>query len=199
MQVWASVNEADIGRIKTGMDTTFTVATLPKEVFKGKVKQIRLNAQSTQNVVTYTVVIDVDNHDLNLLPYLTADVKFEIGERHNVLCVPNARLRRKPRLGQLPLTTGPAPVDNARRDLIWVKVGDGRHVRPVKVRTGITDATMTEVSGPEVKEGMEAVVGQGQESLTLLRHQFAPSPWDIERRTPCFRRERAPSLIWPVL
>jgi HlyD family secretion protein len=101
IQVWASVNEADIGRIKTGTPVTFTVDAFPNETFQGKVEQVRLNAQMTQNVVTYTAVVATDNADLKLLPYLTANLKFQVDFRHNVLLVPNAALRWKPRPGQV--------------------------------------------------------------------------------------------------
>jgi len=97
MQVWASVNEADIGRIHKDMPVRFTVDAFPGEVFRGKVAQIRLNATMTQNVVTYTVVVAFDNPDSKVLPYLTANVQFEVEQRRNVLLVPNAALRWKPR------------------------------------------------------------------------------------------------------
>jgi HlyD family secretion protein len=76
LQVWVSVPEKHISRIRVGTPTTFTVDAFPKRVFQGKVKQIRLNAQMTQNVVTYTVVVTTDNSDGKLLPYLTANVEF---------------------------------------------------------------------------------------------------------------------------
>ena len=97
MQVWASVNEADIGRIRKAMPVRFTVDAYPGEIFRGTVVQIRLNATMTQNVVTYTVVVETDNADLRLLPYLTASLQFEVEEHKNVLLVPNAALRWKPR------------------------------------------------------------------------------------------------------
>ena len=103
MQVWASVNEADIGRIRSRKDmpVRFTVDAYPGEVFHGKVDQVRLNATMTQNVVTYTVVVAFDNSNMKLLPYLTANLQFEIEERHDVLLVPNAALRWRPRLEQV--------------------------------------------------------------------------------------------------
>jgi HlyD family secretion protein len=96
------VNEADIGRIHLGMPVTFQVEAFPDENFHGTVEQIRLNAQSLQNVVIYTVVVTADNSNLKLLPYLTTDpVKFEV-ERHNdILLVPNAALRWQPRPEQI--------------------------------------------------------------------------------------------------
>ncbi len=78
MQVWASINETDIGRIREGMKVRFTVAAFPRDVFTGTVTQIRLNATMTQNVVTYTVVVAFKNPDLKLLPYLTANLQFEM-------------------------------------------------------------------------------------------------------------------------
>jgi HlyD family secretion protein len=79
LQVWVSVPEKHISRIKVGMPATFTVDAIPKAVFQGRVSQIRLNAQMTQNVVTYTVVVTTDNSDGKLLPYLTANVEFHTG------------------------------------------------------------------------------------------------------------------------
>jgi hypothetical protein len=79
MQVWAQVNEADIGRIRKRMEARFTVAEFPKDIFKGTVAQIRRNATMTQNVATYTVVIDFENPDLKLKPYQAANVQFQIG------------------------------------------------------------------------------------------------------------------------
>ncbi len=101
MQVWASVNEADIARLKPGTKVHFSVDAFPSDTFYGTVFQIRLNAIMTQNVVTYTVVITVDNSDLRLLPYLTANVKFEVDERKDVLLVSNTALRFRPNTDQI--------------------------------------------------------------------------------------------------
>jgi HlyD family secretion protein len=101
MQVWASVNEADIGRIHVGLPVTFTCDAFPHHTFKGAVSQIRYNATMTQNVVTYTVVVTTDNSKGTLLPYLTANVLFQIEDHRGVLKVPNAALRWKPRPTQI--------------------------------------------------------------------------------------------------
>jgi HlyD family secretion protein len=101
IQVWASVNEADIGRIHPGVKVHFTVDAYPNETFEGEVLQVRLNATMTQNVVTYTVVVTTENKDLRLLPYMTANLSFEIERHDNVLKVPNAALRWKPRQQQI--------------------------------------------------------------------------------------------------
>jgi HlyD family secretion protein len=96
MQVWASVNEADIGNIHPGQEVSFTVDTYPNRTFKGSVGKVRLNATMTQNVVTYTVEIITDNADRALLPYLTANVSFQVNKHENVMLVPNAALRWSP-------------------------------------------------------------------------------------------------------
>ena len=101
IQVWASVNEADIGRIHPGVKVHFTVDAYPNETFHGEVSQVRLNATMTQNVVTYTVVVTTENKEMKLLPYMTASLQFEIERHENVLKVPNAALRWKPRPKQI--------------------------------------------------------------------------------------------------
>jgi HlyD family secretion protein len=93
MQVWVAVNEADIGKIRPGQPVTFTVDAFQGETFRGEVGKIRLNASMTQNVVTYTVEIITDNASGRLLPYLTANVQFELSRASYVLMVPNAALR----------------------------------------------------------------------------------------------------------
>lgn len=101
VQIWASVNEADIGNIHVGQNATFTIDTYPNDTFIGTVTQVRLNATMTQNVVTYTVVVTTDNKDQRLLPYMTANVNFEVARHENVLKVPNAALRWKPRPAEI--------------------------------------------------------------------------------------------------
>ncbi|MGD0412755.1 MAG: efflux RND transporter periplasmic adaptor subunit [Verrucomicrobiota bacterium] len=96
IQVWASVNEADIGNIHPGQDVTFTVDAFPNRVFRGKVNKVRFNATMNQNVVTYTVEVNTDNSDGRLLPYLTANVNFLAGEATNALLVLNSALRWHP-------------------------------------------------------------------------------------------------------
>ena len=101
IQVWVSVNEADIGSISKDQPVTFTVDALPNQVFQGRVGKIRLNATMTQNVVTYTVEVNTNNDDGKLLPYLTANAQFMIGRRQGVLLIPNAALRWSPRPNQI--------------------------------------------------------------------------------------------------
>jgi HlyD family secretion protein len=164
MQVWASVNEADIGRIQFGMPVRFTVDAHPDRTFRGKVTQIRLNAQMTQNVVTYTVIVTADNPDGKLLPYLTANVQFEVDHRPAVLMVPNEALRWTPTSDQIDPTVDKASISQEsavgqKRGCLWV-VADGDRVRPVEVTLGVSDGIKTEISGDNLKEGMQVVTGE---------------------------------------
>jgi HlyD family secretion protein len=183
LQVWASVNEADIGNIYSGQPVTFTVDAYPGRQFKGVVApdQPRLNASMTQNVVTYTVVVTTDNSDGKLLPYLTANLQFEVSRRHDVLLVPNSALRWKPNprlvapdarseyvqsqrrakgnAGDHP--AGPAEKERHDQGRLWVEDGDG-FVRPVKVTIGPSDGVMTEVVAGEIHEGDAVVLGESR-------------------------------------
>src|SRR5205085_10290769 len=96
MQVLTNIDEADIGGVQPGQAATFTVDAFPDEPFHGSVAQVRLSAQTVQNVVTYPVVIDVANADLRLKPGMTANVSIPVRQREGVLRVPNAALRFKP-------------------------------------------------------------------------------------------------------
>jgi HlyD family secretion protein len=159
MQVWAAVKEADIGRVTKGQTARFTVDAVPAETFEGRVGQIRLNAALTKNEVTYTVVVDVDNRDGKLLPYLTAHLNLVAEERKDVLLVPNAALRWRPQPRQV------APADRAAharwlRDggpAVWVE--EKGFVRLVRVKTGPTDGTRTEVVEGDLQEGTKVVTG----------------------------------------
>lgn len=175
MQVWVSVNEADIGQIHAGQPVSFTVDAYPNETFHGEVGKIRLNATMTQNVVTYTVEVNTDNSSGKLLPYLTANLQFEIGRRQNVLTVANSALRWKPQPQQIAPEFRPEPGSKnsrkpgAQKDAnnskeggehgtLWVR--DGDFVRPLKVKVGWSDGAMTEVSGEGVSEGLEVITGE---------------------------------------
>jgi HlyD family secretion protein len=165
MQVWASVNEADIGHIRVDMPVRFTVDAYAGQTFQGKVTQIRMNATMTQNVVTYTVVVTTDNSSGKLLPYLTANVQFEVERRSGVLLVPNAVLRWKPQEPQIdPAASQAAPgaaesTNRQDRGRLWVTADDGL-VRPLEVTVGASDGMMTEIAGGDIKEGMLVVAGE---------------------------------------
>ncbi len=183
LQIWVSVNEADIGRIAKGMDARFRVDTLPEDVFSGKVAQIRLNATMNQNVVYYTIVVAIDKPDRRLMPYMTANVSFQVETRRNVLRVPNAALRWKPRPEQIvPEARTLLFTRKGRSGWLFALAEDGRHVRPVKVEVELTDGTLSVVSGAGVKEGMEVVTGElvsGAEA-----NPFIPKPSTISEQNP---------------
>jgi HlyD family secretion protein len=170
MQVWVAVNEADIGQIHPGQPVTFSVDAFPGQTFKGEVGKVRLNAAMTQNVVNYTVEVLTDNSSGKLLPYLTANVSFQVGRRENVLLVPNAALRFTPRSAPASTESSPAerrarastrpaaPEEGTARGTVWVQ--DGTSVKPIRVRTGLTDGAMTEVISDQLTEGSEVIVGE---------------------------------------
>ncbi|MDQ4137132.1 MAG: efflux RND transporter periplasmic adaptor subunit, partial [Pseudomonadota bacterium] len=96
IDIYANIDEADIGRLKAGQNVSFTVSAHPNRTFAGIVRMVRLGAQTVQNVVTYTAVIGVDNDDMALLPGMTANLQIVTDERPNALRVPNAALRFRP-------------------------------------------------------------------------------------------------------
>jgi HlyD family secretion protein len=163
IQVWASVNEADIGNIHPGQPATFTIDAFPGKTFVGSVNKVRLNASMTQNVVTYTVEINTDNSDGKLLPYLTANVQFELDKRTNVLQVPNAALRWIPQTQQVAPDVRQATADQPGQSdphlnaAVWIV--DGKFVRPIEVHPGLSDGMNTQIDGDGVNEGMQIVVG----------------------------------------
>jgi HlyD family secretion protein len=233
MQVWASVNEADVGNIRPGQTATFSVDAFPGRKFKATVGKVRLNATMTQNVVTYTVEVTTDNSDGKLLPYLTANLQFELDRRNDVLTVPNAALRFYPVAemvapefraemasatpgrgagggggggggggnagggapraggggaaggngGSAPGGSGGAKGaggDGAKahahqNGTLWVKDGSG-FLKPLTVRVGVTDGLMTEVSGDDLKDGMEIVTSENRAGTTGdgTTNPFAP-------------------------
>src|SRR3989475_12767917 len=115
MQVEASVDEAYIGRGRVGNRTTFTIDAFPGQTFRGTVSQIRKAAQIVQNVVTYTVIVAVDNPGGRLLPGMTANVKLVVVEKPDVLKIPNAALRYRPAGSDAVLTAAPASAMKAGR------------------------------------------------------------------------------------
>jgi HlyD family secretion protein len=193
MQVDTSVAEADIGKLRPGMDASFSVDAYPGKRFRGTVRQIRNAPQTVQNVVTYDAVVDVANPDLELRPGMTANVSFVFADRPDAVRVPNAALRVRPppdlvassrrgangagasgaaggrdgdgapaspggRRGDGAAPGGGAPGGGARepdRRTVWV-LRDTSPV-PVRIRTGVSDGTTTEVVEGELREG-DAVV-----------------------------------------
>ncbi|OYY49574.1 MAG: efflux transporter periplasmic adaptor subunit [Methylophilales bacterium 28-44-11] len=167
MQIDTSFAEADIGKIKDGQTVRFNVDAFPNRNFEGTVKQVRLNSTNTSNVVTYNVVVSVDNSDLTLLPGMTAYVNIAVAQRSNVLLVPNAALRFKPKQESTASNTN-KPMRNTKRggkeDLNAGKIYILKSGQPtlVKVRVGITDGRFTEVSADALQAGERVVVSELQ-------------------------------------
>ena len=155
MQVWVSVNEADIGSIHVGMPVVFTVDAYPGREFEGKVHKIRLNATMSQNVVTYVVEVSTDNRDGKLLPYLTANVKFVRQRKNKVLHVSNAAVRFTPP-DEFVTPEGLKILrefkKEGRRRLIWVKAGNDK-LRPIEVQVGLNNGVASEIVTDKLKKG----------------------------------------------
>jgi HlyD family secretion protein len=150
MQVDSSVVEADIGKIEVGQPVEFTVDAYPDSPFKGAVSEIRNAPVTVQNVVTYDVVVKVDNPELKLKPGMTANVSIIVSSKNGVLKIPNAALRFK-------------PADKQKEDGrvekgsgVWVI--EDKELKRIAVTTGISDGTYAELLSGDVKEGDEVIV-----------------------------------------
>jgi len=152
MKVWASVNESDIGQIRVGQPVRFSVDAYPTESFKGTVDRIRLNATNTQNVVVYTVEVATENAAGKLLPYMTANLKFEVDRRTGALLVSNSALRFRPSGATAPAPAGKGEkgkdAEKANGGIVWVEE-EGK-LRAIPLTLGLTDGISTEVLGGEV-------------------------------------------------
>lgn len=200
MLIWVSVNEADIPRIKEGMPVLFDVEGVNHE-YQGTVNTVRWNATMTQNVVTYTVVVNADNPDGTLIPYRTANVKFLVNESKDVLLVPNAALRWHPRntdtsvAAPAPAAASAGPAGSAaasggsagsggtgrahktKQSVVYVL--DNGVPTAVSVQTGITDDVNTAILGGDLKEGDEIITGQiiAAQGGGGMTNPFAPTPF----------------------
>lgn len=179
MQVVADVDEADIGDVKEGERVTFTVDAYPDDTFEGEVKQVRQEATTTNNVVTYEVVISAPNADLKLKQGLTANVTIYTAERKGVLSVPSKALRFTPQketVGKMKIVD----VANAKNK-VWTI--EGNSIVAHKVNIGMTDGTNTQIVGG-IAEGTKVVTGlnvMGGEEEKPMEAQgesspFAPGP-----------------------
>ena len=148
MQVNANVSESDIGGVAEGKPTSFRVDAYPKQFFEGMVTQVRNAPISIQNVVTYDVVITVDNRELKLKPGMTANVIIVTAKKDNPLRVPNGALRfRMPGV----------PVDR-KVTQVWV-MDQAKQVRQTAITTGIADSLSTEIAEGVLKEGDQVILG----------------------------------------
>jgi HlyD family secretion protein len=175
MQVDTSVAEGDVGKIQEGMKVTFAVDAYPGKRFDGAVRQVRDNAQTVQNVVTYDAVIDVDNGQRLLKPGMTANVTFTPAEKNDVLRVPNAALRFKPDTAGLPLSSASWPVASSSaqpagappaagpggrlprtdRRTVWILRDSAPVAVPVQI--GLTDGSLTEIVSGDLQDGDLAI------------------------------------------
>lgn len=214
MQILASVDESDIGLIKEGQPVQFTVQSYANQAFSGQVQQVRLQSTTQDNVVNYTVVIAVKNETGKLLPGMTATVLFETGSADNVLTVPNAALRIKPTPAMLaaagfgaqagslrdstarPAASGstgatagrsgqPRPIGarSGSGGMLWTIDSTGK-LKPMRVRTGLTDGQRTEVQGATLAEGTQVIVSVGAESAAVTSSAApAANPFQPQRPT----------------
>lgn len=179
MQVVANVDEADIGDVKEGERVSFTVDAYPDDTFEGEVKQVRQEATTTNNVVTYEVVISAPNADLKLKPGLTANVTIYTAERKGVLSVPSKALRFTPQKE----TVGKMKIVDAANAKNKVWTIEGNSIVAHKVNVGMTDGTNTQIVGG-IAEGTKVVTGlnvMGGEEEKPMEAQgesspFAPGP-----------------------
>ena len=170
MELQAKVDEADVATVRPGQLATFTVSAWPGRRFPALIKRVALGSSTTDNVVTYKTVLQVDNHDLALRPGMTATASIVTARRENVLLVPNAALRFTPSEvttkpgGGVVANLLPHPPEQPKRRVnaadgagsqLWVQGATGP--QPLSVKTGVTDGRYTEVVGGNLKPGMEVI------------------------------------------
>ena len=147
MQIEVSVSEADIGKVKEGQDVTYTLDGYPDSIFNGKVTQVRLEPTTVSNVVTYSVIVEVDNEDLTLKPGMTANVSIITSKSEDVICAPSVALKYSPETnGQKYHTQG-----------IWVL--ENKQPKRVEIKTGASDDSRVEIVSKDIKEGDLAIIG----------------------------------------
>lgn len=179
MQVVADVDEADIGDVKEGERVSFTVDAYPDDTFEGTVTQVRLEATTTNNVVTYEVVISAPNADLKLKPGLTANVTIYTEEKQGVLSVPSKALRYTPTketIGKMKIQ------DTNAKNKVWTI--EGNNIVAHSVNIGMTDGTNTQIlkgisEGTKVVTGIKVVTedtSAESESTTTESSPFQPGP-----------------------
>ena len=159
MQIDSSVAEADIGKIQVGQPVEFTVDAYPDRTFQGKVSEIRNAPITVQNVVTYDVVVKVENPELKLKPGMTANVSIIVSSKKDILRISNAALRFRP--SEKPDVTA----KKVKGSGIWAL--ENNKLKRIAITTGISDGTYTELLSGEIREGQEVVV----ESLAKPKNQ----------------------------
>jgi len=158
MQIDTNVAEADIGKIEVGQPVEFTVDAYPEITFKGSVSEIRNAPIVVQNVVTYDVVVKVDNPELKLKPGMTANVSIIVSSKKDVLMIPNAALRFRPS------EMRKKDAMKEKGSAVWIV--EGGKPKRVKVSTGISDGSFTELVQGDIKEGQELIVESLEKAKT---------------------------------
>ena len=176
MRVIADIDEADIGNVKEGQRVSFSVDAFPEDTFQGLVTQVRQEATTESNVVTYEVVISAPNKDLKLKPGLTANVTVYTQEAENVLAVPAKAIRFSPKAQML--NEGETLADCNAATKVWVR--EGNVIKATPITTGISNGTLTEVTsglqaGTEVITDINIYVEEQAQS-TQQRNPFMPGP-----------------------
>jgi HlyD family secretion protein len=189
MQVYAKTDEGDVGQIRPGHSADFQVDAFPKEIFHGVVRQVRMNATSVQNVVTYDTIVDFDNPEMKLFPGMTAYVSIPVAAVTDAVKIPNAALRYKPDLPAervrelyknygiaVPATQATSTAEqpaSVTRERSPQKPNGGtgpemavvwtllgdKSLRPVQIHIGLTDHTYTALTSGDLKPGDELVTG----------------------------------------
>lgn len=184
MRVIADIDEADIGGVKEGQRVSFTVDAFPDDKFEGAVTQVRQQATTSSNVVTYEVVISAPNNDLKLKPGLTANVTIFTLEKNNVLAVPAKALRFQP--NEALLKKGESIDDCAGDHKLWTK--EGNVFKAHKVETGTTNGILTEITGgiaagTEVLTDFNISGGAAPEAEQQAGNPFMPRPRGNNNKT----------------
>ena len=169
--VWveATVPEADVGNIKVGQEVTFT-ADAYRRKFKGKVKQVRKAHTTTNNVVTYPIIIEAENPDEMLFPGMTATLSIETARAENAVVVSAAAFRFRPKVedreeGELP-----------RGRKIWI-VGEGGKLKPIVVKDGVSDTTVMQILEHDELVGQEAVIGYETPATLAAKKSDTTNPF----------------------
>lgn len=150
MQIEVNVSEADIGKVKEGQDVTYTLDGYPDTDFSGKVTQVRISPTTVSNVVTYVVIVDVNNEDLKLIPGMTANVSIITNKKENVLCAPNMALKFTPE------TNG----QKYKNQGIWIL--EKNKPKRIDIEQGASDDNRFEVIAPQIKEGDKVLIGSSR-------------------------------------
>ena len=149
MQIEVNVSEADIGKVQEGQDVVYTLDGYPDINFKGKVTQVRISPTTVSNVITYSVIVDVENEDLKLKPGMTANVSIIVNNAENVLCAPNSALKFTPD------TEGKG--EKYKNQGIWIL--EEKRPKRIDIQTGASNDTKTEIKGKEIAENTLVIVG----------------------------------------